>query len=142
MKLLFLLGVESHLLTASEYGIGYWALHIPPPPASAAAAPIAGFCGFRLIDNGPDIELMYGLRGDYWGKGLATEACLAALEYLWCATGYQKVYARTDPSNDRSVQVMLRLGMHTSRPPNTRSAICFGDPRNGKSSARSDANQG
>jgi [ribosomal protein S5]-alanine N-acetyltransferase len=123
--------VESHLLTASEYGVGYWALHIPPPE-SAAGAPIAGFCGFRLMDNGPDIELMYGLRSDYWGKGLATEACLAAVEYLWCATGYQKVYARTDPSNNGSVRVMQRLGMtHEST---TESTITYllRRPRDGK----------
>jgi ribosomal-protein-alanine N-acetyltransferase len=102
--------VESHLVTAEKYGIGYWALHIPPPP-SPAAVPIAGFFGFRFIGDGPGIELMYGLQAECWGKGLATEACLAALEYLWCSTGYQQVYARTDPPNHKSVQVMLRLGM-------------------------------
>jgi ribosomal-protein-alanine N-acetyltransferase len=80
--------------------------------------PIAGFCGFRFIDAGPEIELMYGLRGEYWGKGLATEASFAALDYLWRSTAFQRVYARTDPPNVRSVQVMLRLGMkHESTTP-------------------------
>jgi [ribosomal protein S5]-alanine N-acetyltransferase len=102
--------VESHLVTAQKHGIGYWALHTPPP-TSPAAVPIAGFCGFRFIGDGPEIELMYGLQPEYWGKGLATEACLAALEYLWCSTEYQQVYARTDAPNHKSVQVMLRLGM-------------------------------
>ena len=90
--------------------IGYWALHIPPA-ASPAEAPIAGFCGFRPIEDGPEIELMYGLRGEHWGKGVATEACAAALEYLWRSTSYRQVYARTDALNHRSVEVMLRLGM-------------------------------
>jgi RimJ/RimL family protein N-acetyltransferase len=49
--------VESHLATANGYAIGYWALQIPPP-ASPDAAPIAGFCGFRFVDDGPEIELM------------------------------------------------------------------------------------
>jgi len=102
--------VDSHLTTAGRHGIGYWALHIPPP-ASPAGARIGGFCGFRFIDQTPEIELMYGLAGEHWGKGLATEACLAALDYLWRATAYQQVYARTDPPNQKSVQVMLRLGM-------------------------------
>ena len=61
--------------TSDELKIGYWALHIPPP-VSTSEAPIAGFCGFRQI--GPEIELMYGLRREHWGKGLATEACAAA----------------------------------------------------------------
>jgi RimJ/RimL family protein N-acetyltransferase len=98
--------VVSHLVTIEKRGIGYWALHIPP-----SASPIAGFCGFRFIDDGPDIELMYGLQPEHWGKGLATEASLAAVEYLWRSTEYERVYARTDPPNRKSVQVMQRLGM-------------------------------
>ena len=70
-----------------------------------------GFCGFRFIDEGPEIELVYGLQAEHWGKGLATEACMAALDYLWRFTDYRQVYARTDPPNDKSVRVMLRLGM-------------------------------
>ena len=102
--------VESHLVTTDKYGIGYWSLHIPPP-ISVDDAPIAGFCGFRFIDDGPEIELMYGLQAEYWGRGLATEGCTAALEYLWRSGRYQRVYARTDGPNYRSVQVMIRLGM-------------------------------
>jgi RimJ/RimL family protein N-acetyltransferase len=101
--------VESHLVTAAKHRIGYWALHIPP--TRSAEAPIGGFCGFRFIDDGPEIELMYGLQPEHWRKGLATEACRAALQYLWCSTEYQRVYARTDPPNRQSVQVMVRLGM-------------------------------
>jgi [ribosomal protein S5]-alanine N-acetyltransferase len=102
--------VESHLATVDQCGLGFWALHIPPP-ASLAEGPIEWFCGFRFIDEGPEIELLYGLRGEHWGKGLATEACAAALRYLWRSTSYQRVFARTDPPNLKSVQVMTRLGM-------------------------------
>jgi RimJ/RimL family protein N-acetyltransferase len=101
--------VESHLVTATEHRIGCWALHIPPTPS--AGSRIGGFCGFRFIDDGPEIELMYGLQPEHWRKGLATEACRAALQYLWRSTEYQQVYARTDPPNLESVQVMERLGM-------------------------------
>ena len=96
--------VESRLATVEQFGFGYWELDVPQ-------APIAGFCGFRFVDDGPEIELLYGLRGEHWGKGLATEACAAALGYLWRSTSYQRVYARTDPPNLGSVKVMLRLGM-------------------------------
>jgi ribosomal-protein-alanine N-acetyltransferase len=114
--------VESDLLSAETRRIGCWALQIPPP-TSPAAAPIAGFCGFRFIGDGPKIELMYGLQPEYWGKGLATEACQAALEYLWRSTEYQQVYARTDPPNRKSVQVLLRLGM--TQESTTESAITY-----------------
>jgi hypothetical protein len=36
--------VDSHLVTAERDGIGYWALHIPPP-ISLEPTTIAGFCG-------------------------------------------------------------------------------------------------
>jgi RimJ/RimL family protein N-acetyltransferase len=110
--------VDSHIALADHHGIGYWALHILP--VSLAEAPVAGFCGFRFVDDGPEIELVYGLQAEHWGKGLATEACLAAIEYLWCSTGFQRVYARTDPPNEGSVRVMRRLGMaHESTDPST-----------------------
>lgn len=102
--------VESHLATVDQFGLGFWALPIPPP-VSSVEGPIEGFCGFRFIDKGPEIELLYGLRGEHWGKNLATEAGAAALGYLWRSTSYQRVYARTDPPNFKSVQVMVRLSM-------------------------------
>lgn len=103
--------VAAHLSLGADRGIGYWALSIPPTPPPTEA-PLAGFCGFRLIDAGPDLELMYALRKEHWGKGLAAEACTAALEYLWRETSYPRIYARTDPPNRKSVHVMRRLGMN------------------------------
>jgi RimJ/RimL family protein N-acetyltransferase len=109
--------VDSVLRTEELHGIGCWTLYMTPD-VSGADTLIDGFCGFRLIDEGPEIELLYGLRGEHWGKGLTTEAGAAALEYLWRATAYQQVYARTDPPNIKSVSVMQRLGMthHSTTP--------------------------
>jgi [ribosomal protein S5]-alanine N-acetyltransferase len=98
--------VKSHLETQVQHAIGYWALHIPPPDDS-----IGGFVGFRFIDERPEIELMYGLAAAHWGKGLATEACAVAIDYLWRSTAFHRLYARTHPPNEKSVEVMRRLGM-------------------------------
>jgi hypothetical protein len=54
---------------------------------------------------------MYGLERACWGKGLATEASRAVLAWLWASTSYQRVFARTDPPNRKSIEVMQRLGM-------------------------------
>lgn len=102
--------VAFHLATAERHGIGSWTLHAEVQHHTPAAR-IAGFCGFRFIDAGPEIELMYGLRGEHWGKGLATEACGAVLGYLWRSTNFQQVHARTDPPNKTSIGVIERLGM-------------------------------
>lgn len=95
--------LETHFAFES-LGIGCWKVD--------TGSGTTGFCGFRLIGDGPDIELLYALKGELQGKGLATEACAAALDHLWRNTTYQKVYARTDPPNQRSLGVMRRLGMH------------------------------
>jgi RimJ/RimL family protein N-acetyltransferase len=102
--------VDSHIAMAGQHGIGYWAIH-RSSPVTSPETPMIGFCGFRFVDGGAEIELMYGLRAEHCGRGFATEACLAVIEYLWQSTGFQQVYARTDPPNEGSVEVMGRLGM-------------------------------
>jgi ribosomal-protein-alanine N-acetyltransferase len=95
--------VESHLVTEASDAIGYWTiLH---------QGEAAGFCGFRFIDGSRDVELMYGVRESLCGMGLATEAARGALSYFWHARDFDRVYARTDPPNARSVDLMRRLGM-------------------------------
>jgi len=59
------------------------------------------------MDDGPDIELMYGLQGQHWGQGLATEACAAALERR--ATSYRQVYC-----TNRFAQLPIRSGHATA----------------------------
>ena len=97
--------VERGLENVARYGIGYWIIE----PQNKDD--LLGFCGFRLSGQGPDIELMYGLQRASWGKGLATEASRAVLDWLWTSTSYQRVFARTDPPNQKSILVMHRLGM-------------------------------
>lgn len=94
-------GLESE----EQFGIGYWIIELNHGKG------LAGFCGFRFIDKGPEIELMYGLRQNHWGRGLATEASRAILRWLWESTGHQRVFARTDSSNQGSVALMKRLRM-------------------------------
>ena len=101
--------VEHGVAAANRNGVGLWCLL--PKPASAPA----GFCGFRYIDDAPDIELLYGLLPDYWGQGLATEAARAALAYGFDAALFTRVYVRTDVLNHASVRVMERLGMKFER---------------------------
>lgn len=102
--------VANHLETSDRHGIGFWALHATGSGATSEAL-MAGFCGFRFFEDGSEIELLYGLRAAYWRRGLAAEASRAAIEYVWRSTAFQRVYARTDSPNERSVRVIERLGM-------------------------------
>ena len=68
-------------------------------------------CGFRFIGNGIDVELMYDLRPEVPGKRSGDRGRVASLEFLRRSTKIAQIYARTGPSNGKSVQLMLRLGL-------------------------------
>lgn len=90
--------------TAAE-GFGHWAVC----PAGGDA--LIGFCGFRRLDDGPEVELLYGLAPAHWRRGLATEAARAMLRFGFEHVGFARVFALTDAPNTASVAVMQRLGM-------------------------------
>lgn len=56
-------------------------------------------------------SLGYGIGRAWWGRGLATEAARAAVDYAFRALGVDKVWARADPRNVASVKVLEKLGM-------------------------------
>ena len=97
-------------------GVGFFALR------ERDADNVIGFCGFRLF-NGvddlkaktqediPDVELLYGILPDFWGEGLANEAAMAVLRHAFEECGIDKIMAVTDTPNQRSVNVLQRLGM-------------------------------
>jgi RimJ/RimL family protein N-acetyltransferase len=50
------------------------------------------------------------LAPEYWGRGLAYEACQAALPYLAHDRGVTALFATVDPNNSRSMRLLVRLG--------------------------------
>lgn len=95
---------DSVACTAAR-GFGHWAVCPRDEPA------LIGFCGLRPLDDGPEIELLYGLLPAHWGRGLATEASLAWLRRGFERHGLARIWALTDFGNVRSEAVMQRLGM-------------------------------
>jgi ribosomal-protein-alanine N-acetyltransferase len=72
---------------------------------------IIGFCGFWLFRDPPELELIYGFAPAYWGRGLATEAALAIIEYGFDYLALESIAGSTDAANCASAQVMERAGM-------------------------------
>lgn len=97
--------VAGAVASASATGLGMWAVTLRGLPL------LIGFCGFRHIDDGPEVELLYGFYPEFWGKGLAAEAALAALEYGFENRLFERIWGRTDAPNRSSVKVLERLGM-------------------------------
>ncbi|MFT5433809.1 MAG: ribosomal-protein-alanine N-acetyltransferase [Myxococcota bacterium] len=64
-----------------------------------------------LMDRRPAIaELGYLLVPSAQGAGLAREAVACALDYGFTTRGYRRIYADTDPENDRSIALLEALG--------------------------------
>ena len=59
----------------------------------------------------PAIEVAWRLARTYWGRGYATEAARAALDYGFEKLGLTEIVSLTVPANWRSRRVMERLGM-------------------------------
>lgn len=93
-------------------GFGRWAVEIP------GVAPLAGYIG--LMSPGfeanftPCIEIGWRLAREHWGRGYATEAARAAIEFGFTQVGLDEIVSFTVPANIRSIRVMEKLGMKSS----------------------------
>ncbi len=74
---------------------------------------LIGYCGIaiELIDGQLETELGYRLSEKYWGKGLATEAAQAALQYGLDRLKLPYIIAVVEPANYASIRVIEKLGM-------------------------------
>lgn len=75
-----------------------------------------GYVGFHNIafesDFTPGVEIGWRLCRDAWGKGYATEAASACLDYASDNLPFKTVYSFTAIPNKRSERVMQKIGMH------------------------------
>jgi RimJ/RimL family protein N-acetyltransferase len=95
-----------------EFGHTFWIVE------DKAAGEILGFCGLKRV-NSPGAgaalagtpEIGWRLRESAWGRGIAKEAAIAALDLGFGRFGYDRVIAMTVPANADSEGLMKRLGM-------------------------------
>jgi [ribosomal protein S5]-alanine N-acetyltransferase len=59
--------IASNARSFSEHGWGQWAAF------SKQGGDLIGFTGFRPFHDPPELELLFGLAEEHWGKGLAVE---------------------------------------------------------------------
>ena len=67
-----------------------------------------GLTNDQRYQNG---ELGYWIGETFWGKGIATEAAKALVEFAFKEKNYHKVHARHFASNPASGRVMEKIGM-------------------------------
>ena len=67
-------------------------------------------------DGWPGTEVGYALHPDAWGKGYATEACAASMDWAFDVLGWTDVIHSIDPANMASQAVARRLGSRNRGP--------------------------
>lgn len=116
--------IEAHFV---QHGFGFWAIEVLDGP------PFVGFTGLSTVTFDapftPATEIGWRLAREYWGRGIATEAARAALDFGFGELGLREVVAFAVKDNARSRAVMERLGMtHDPRDDFDHPRLPSGDP--------------
>jgi RimJ/RimL family protein N-acetyltransferase len=75
-----------------------------------------GRSGFRYWPEFEEVEIGWALEARFWGRGYATEAGRASLEWGFEHLDVPYFTAMIQPENTPSVAVAVRLGMRRGRP--------------------------
>ncbi len=88
-----------------KYGYGRWTTLVK------ATNEIIGFCGLKYLEDLHETDLGYRWKQQHWGKGYATEASMACLQYGFENLGLEQIVAQVLEENIASVRVLEKLGM-------------------------------
>ncbi|MDV2079251.1 GNAT family N-acetyltransferase [Marinobacter xestospongiae] len=108
-------------------GWGFWALE------TRDGGEFVGFVGLHEpaaeLPFSPCVEIGWRLAREAWGRGYATEAASAALDFAFDQLGLAEVVSFTTLENRRSRAVMERLGMRSAADENfEHPAVAVGNP--------------
>jgi RimJ/RimL family protein N-acetyltransferase len=94
--------------TLDQRGWGIWAVEVD--------GNFAGMVGLNVprwhLPFSPCTEVLWRLRKDYWGLGIAYAAANQAVEHGFSNVGLREIVAFTTPPNLRSIRLMERLGFN------------------------------
>lgn len=92
-------------------GFGLWAV------TDAATGDLLGDCGLtrQSVETDEVIEVGYHVIRELWGRGYATEAASACLDWGFANLDAPEIYAIVRDTNLASMNVAIRLGMTVRR---------------------------
>lgn len=71
---------------------------------------VIGVSGFNPTENENEIELIYHFAKKYWGKGYASEAARACIDYAKNNINADKIVASVDPQHNSSRKILEKSG--------------------------------
>jgi RimJ/RimL family protein N-acetyltransferase len=90
-----------------DHGFGQWVAILKD------SGEFAGQCGLTVqqVEGKPEVEIGYLFLRKFWGRGLATEAAIAARNYGFDTLGYRRLVSIIDPGNRASRRVAEKTGL-------------------------------
>jgi RimJ/RimL family protein N-acetyltransferase len=80
-----------------------------------ATGEVIGFSGIKYVPEIEDNELGYRFLPEYWGRGLATEAGAASIEFARTTLRLGRLVAMVHPDNVASARVVTKLGFSVEK---------------------------
>ncbi|MHC4549465.1 MAG: GNAT family N-acetyltransferase [Planctomycetota bacterium] len=104
-------GLAKALAHWERHGFGIWVFR------DRADGVFVGRAGLRHlpVDGCDEVELLYALRAEHWGRGLATEMAGALVNMGFEHLGLTNVIALALPTNRASRRVMEKAGLQYER---------------------------
>jgi RimJ/RimL family protein N-acetyltransferase len=76
---------------------------------------VIGRAGLWNEEGGPGLELGWLIRKSAWGRGYATEAARAALEWAWEHAGHDHIVSVIHAENHPSIRIAEKLGQRLEK---------------------------
>jgi [ribosomal protein S5]-alanine N-acetyltransferase len=104
--------IERQILNYKEsqtFGYGKWAV------LEKESGRFLGLCGIKRYETYGKNALSYAFLRKEWGKGYATEASLAVVNFAFKTLNFNELIAWTTPDNLASVRVLEKSGFNFTR---------------------------
>ena len=86
-------------------GFGRWACVLK------STQEVIGFCGLKYLADLDAVDVGYRLLPEFWGRGIATEACKACVEFGFRTIGLVKIIGLVLPENLASIRVLEKSNL-------------------------------
>ncbi|UCG62074.1 MAG: GNAT family N-acetyltransferase [Candidatus Zixiibacteriota bacterium] len=95
-----------------KWTLAVWLKSDGTPEQTEAHPELIGWAGVGPLEfDESQIEIFYGLARHHWGRGYATEAARAVLDYAFGTIGIKRLVGIANPENAASVKVLEKIGM-------------------------------
>ena len=96
--------LQSFIEHWQQQNYGIWAI------VDRDLSQMVGYCGLRYLEELDEVELLYGLARDYWGRGIITQAAKASVSFGFETANLNRIIALVLPENQASKRVIQKVG--------------------------------